>query len=96
MTRALPRCSRSLGLLPRLLASIDRQDPPQLVKADAAAWLCRKKLGTIRIDRIAAEEAKLDKTLVFMPGNPPPGIEAADPMLAVRNQAYSRSFDERQ
>jgi catalase len=54
------------------------------------------KLGTLRIDRIAADEGTAHKTLVFMPGAPPPGIEAADPMLAARNAAYSRSFDERQ
>jgi catalase len=71
----------------------DKADDPSV------AWPKSRRLvrlGTLRIERIAADEEKIARTLVFMPGNPPPGIEAADPMLAARNEAYSVSFDERQ
>jgi catalase len=54
------------------------------------------KLGTISVERIAPNQATADKSLLFMPGTFPNGIEAADPMLAVRNAAYPVSFGERQ
>jgi catalase len=54
------------------------------------------KLGTISVERIAPNQATVDKSLLFMPGTFPNGIEAADPMLAVRNAAYPVSFGERQ
>jgi catalase len=54
------------------------------------------KLGTISVERMAANQATADKRLLFMPGTFPNGIEAADPMLAVRNAAYPVSFGERQ
>jgi catalase len=71
----------------------DKADDPSVAWPDSRRLV---RLGTLRIDRIAEDEEKIAKRLVFMPGNPPPGIEAADPMLAVRDQAYSVSFDERQ
>ena len=54
------------------------------------------KLGTISVERIGPNQATADKSLLFMPGTFPNGIEAADPMLAVRNAAYPVSFGERQ
>ncbi|QYE33274.1 catalase family peroxidase (plasmid) [Polymorphobacter sp. PAMC 29334] len=42
------------------------------------------KLGTITIDKLATDQAGLDKQLMFLPGNVPAGIEAADPMIGVR------------
>jgi catalase len=54
------------------------------------------KLGTISVERIAPNQATADRSLLFMPGTFPNGIEAADPMLAVRNAAYPVSFGERQ
>lgn len=54
------------------------------------------KLGTIEIDRLAANEPTADKALLFMPGSPPEGIEPADPMLQIRDEAYTVSFGERQ
>ena len=53
------------------------------------------KLGTIRLTRLSGNQAARDKSLLFMPGNLPPGMEVADPMLAVRNEAYPISFGER-
>ena len=54
------------------------------------------KPGTISVERIAPNQATADKSLLLMPGTFPNGIEAADPMLALRNAAYPVSFSERQ
>jgi catalase len=54
------------------------------------------KLGTVTLTRIEPEQAKTDKALLFLPGRLPPGIEIADPMVAMRNAAYPISFGERQ
>lgn len=54
------------------------------------------KLGTITIDRLAANTPEEDRNLTFSPGRMPDGIEAADPMLGLRGAAYPVSFRERQ
>ena len=53
------------------------------------------KLGTITITGVADQAAE-DHRLLFLPANLPDGIEAADPMLAIRNGAYPISFRHRQ
>ena len=45
---------------------------------------------------MTADAAAADKALIFLPGSVPGGIEAADPMIALRNAAYPISFGERQ
>ena len=65
----------------------------------SAAWPDSRRLvrlGTLRIDRLAADQAAADKALLLLPGNVPSGIEAADPMLRIRDAAYPLSFHERQ
>lgn len=54
------------------------------------------KLGTVTLDQIADNGPEADRALLFMPGNLPPGIDLADPMVAIRNAAYPISFSERQ
>jgi catalase len=54
------------------------------------------RLGVITIDTFGAEQPKLSSELLFLPGNIPTGIEIADPMLAIRTEAYPISFAERQ
>ncbi len=54
------------------------------------------KLGTITITKLAADPAAADKQTLFLPGEPHPGIEPADPMLTLRNKAYPISFRARQ
>jgi catalase len=54
------------------------------------------KLGTIRIVQMAPDQASTNKATMFLPGNVPAGIEAADPMIALRNAAYPISFSTRQ
>lgn len=54
------------------------------------------KLGTVTITKLDSEPMKTDKTLLFLPGRLPAGIEIADPMIAMRTNAYPISFGERQ
>lgn len=73
--------------------------PGDVVDDPSIAWPENRtlvKLGTITVDRLASEQAKLDKALLFLPGRLPAGIEPADPMIGVRNAAYPISFAERQ
>jgi catalase len=54
------------------------------------------KLGTLTMIGVAADQAGLSKSLLFLPNNVPAGIEPADPMIDVRSAAYPISFGERQ
>jgi catalase len=53
------------------------------------------KLGTVTITALDAQPAT-DRALLFLPGRLPSGIEAADPMIAMRSAAYPVSYGERQ
>jgi catalase len=53
------------------------------------------QLGKLTIDRLDPGQAAADRQLGFRPGTMPPGIEPADPMLAVRDATYTFSFNER-
>ncbi len=55
----------------------------------------RVKLGTFSITRRSSDPA-VDKALLFLPGQPHPGVEPADPMLVLRNTAYPISLGQRQ
>lgn len=54
------------------------------------------KLGSIAITKIVADQAAADKDTLFLPGQPHAGINPADPMLTLRNEAYPISFQHRQ
>lgn len=66
----------------------DKLDDPSIAWPDT-----RKKveLGTITITKATTESHTEDK-LLFLPGAVVPGIEAADPMIAMRSAAYPISF----
>ena len=55
----------------------------------------RVPLGHIVIDQVGPNSPEADRSLAFMPGSLPPGIEFADPMLTIRNASYPHSFQER-
>ena len=60
----------------------------------SVAWPETRRLitvGNLWIERVAADQAAADKIL-FGPGLLPHGIEAADPMLKIRDAAYLISF----
>lgn len=74
-------------------------EPGDLLDDPSIAWpVSRKlvKLGTITIDRLSDNTEAGDRALLFSPGRMPDGMTAADPMLAIRTEAYPVSFGERQ
>ena len=69
------------------------------IEDPSIAWPTGRKLvflGTIEIKNMAANTVASDKALFFIPNNIPIGIEAADPMINFRSQAYPISVKERQ
>jgi catalase len=54
------------------------------------------KLGTFTLTTLPQDPETAQRTLLFLPGQPHPGVEAADPMLVMRNIAYPISLGERQ
>lgn len=65
----------------------------------AVAWPDSRRrvaLGTVRIDRLAANTPEQDRATWFNPGNLPAGIEMADDMVRLRAAAYPISLKERQ
>ncbi len=71
----------------------DKLDDPSIAWPDTRKLV---KLGTLTITRLGANQAALDKALMFLPNNVPDGIAVADPMIDVRSAAYPVSFSERQ
>jgi catalase len=53
------------------------------------------ELGDIEIDQVVADNAKTERRLLFIPGALPAGIEAQDPMIKARSDAYPVSYDRR-
>jgi catalase len=70
----------------------DKIDDPSITWPDT-----RKKieLGTIAITKAVADSQAAEKKLLFVPGALVPGIEAADPMIAVRSSSYIVSLGRR-
>jgi catalase len=54
------------------------------------------KLGSFTLAKLPADPEAAQLGLLFLPGQPHPGVEPADPMLVLRNKAYPISFKERQ
>jgi len=78
-------------LVLQVAESSDKIEDPSIAWPDT-----RKKveLGTIAITKSTTESHTADKWL-FLPGNVTAGIEAADPMIAIRSAAYPISFARR-
>jgi catalase len=85
------RGSVKFKLLLQVAEPGDKIDDPSIAWPDS-----RKKveLGTVAITKTTTESHTADK-LLFLPGAVVPGIEAADPMIAVRSAAYPISFARR-
>lgn len=71
----------------------DHVDDPSTAWPDSRRMV---KLGTFRLTRMPDDRESAQRTLLFLPGQPHPGVEAADPMLVMRNTAYPISLGERQ
>lgn len=76
----------------QIAQSADKTDDPSIAWPETRE---RTLLGTITIRRLA-DAPGIDKATVFLPGTPHPGIDPADPMLTLRNNAYPISFKKRQ
>ena len=73
--------------------------PGDKIEDPSVAWPeSRKavKLGTVTLNRLVADAEARQRTLLFLPGQPHPGVEPADPMLVLRNTAYPISLGQRQ
>ena len=79
-------------LVLQLAGADDKLDDPSIAWPDSRKTA---ELGTLTLTGIAADEAA-DKSLLFLPNALPAGIEAADPMIEARGQAYPVSFGRRQ
>jgi catalase len=69
------------------------------VEDPAIAWPDSRKLvklGSFTLTRQPDNLVEVDKTLLFLPGQPHAGVEPADPMLVMRNTAYPISLGQRQ
>ena len=73
--------------------------PGDRIEDPSVAWPANRpvvKLGTFTLSAVAVGADALQKTLLFLPGQAHPGVEAADPMLVLRNTAYPISLGQRQ
>jgi catalase len=74
----------------------ERGDP---IEDPSTAWPDSRKqvkLGTFALTAQPSNPEIVDKELLFLPGQPHPGVEPADPMLILRNAAYPISLGQRQ
>ena len=73
--------------------------PDDLADDPSIAWPKNRDLvalGKVLITALSSNTPEDDRSLRFLPGLMPEGILPADPMLAIRNDAYPVSFRERQ
>lgn len=76
----------------QLAAPGDKIEDPSIAWPECRATV---NLGTISIERFLTDQSA-NRSLLFLPGMLPSGIEVADPMFAVREVAYPISYGERQ
>lgn len=77
----------------QIAAKGDRIDDPSIAWPESRRFV---KLGTFSLIKLPDDPEAVQKTLLFLPGQPHPGVEPADPMLVLRNTAYPISLGERQ
>jgi catalase len=77
----------------QIAAPGDRIEDPSIAWPESRRLV---RLGTFTLTRRPADPATSDRTTFFLVGQPHPGIEAADPMLILRNTAYPISLGQRQ
>jgi catalase len=79
-------------LLLQVAAKDDKLEDPSIAWPDSRK---KVKLGTIEITKAVLDSQAAEKQLLFTPGALLPGIEAADPMIAMRSAAYIVSLSRR-
>lgn len=77
----------------QLAAAGDKIEDPSIAWPESRTLV---KLGVLNIARAVPDQTESDRSLLFLPGALPSGIEPADPMLIVRETAYPISYGERQ
>lgn len=73
-------------------------EPGDKIEDPSIAWPETRKiinLGVIEITKVIPDSEAAERTLLFMPGLLPAGIQSADPMIQFRNEAYPISYDRR-
>jgi catalase len=70
----------------------DKLDDPSIAWPDTRR---RLKLGIIEFTRVLSDSATKEQALLFLPLSLPSGIEAEDPMLKARSEAYPVSYARR-
>lgn len=71
----------------------DKIDDPSTAWPDTRRLV---KLGVFTLVQPPADPEAAQRELLFLPGQPHPGVESADPMLTMRNTAYPISLGQRQ
>ncbi|SLM49867.1 Catalase-related peroxidase [Nitrospira japonica] len=79
-------------LLAQVAEPGDKTDDPTVVWPETRRTI---DLGTLTIVKAVEDSQAAEKKLLFVPGALTPGIEAADPMIAVRSAAYIVSLSRR-
>ena len=77
----------------QIAAKGDKIEDPSIAWPDSRKMV---KLGTFSLTKLPADPEASQKALLFLPGQPHPGVEPADPMLVLRNNAYPISLGQRQ
>jgi catalase len=70
----------------------DKTDDPSIAWPDSRKTV---ELGVLEIDTVDPDSAAAQRALLFLENAVPAGIEAADPMIDIRAQAYAVSFGRR-
>ena len=73
--------------------------PGDIIDDPSIAWPATRtlvRLGVVTITGLVPDQASADKKTLFLPGNLPDGMEAADPMIPVRMESYPISYRHRQ
>jgi quercetin dioxygenase-like cupin family protein len=76
----------------QLAAAGDKLDDPSIAWPESRP---RVNLGVIELTRVLPDSDAQERALLFQPLSLPPGIEAADPMLKARTEAYPVSYARR-
>jgi catalase len=87
------RSAVEFDLYAQIAGKGDKIDDPSIAWPESRRLV---KLGTFSLNKLPADPEAIQKTLLLLPGQPHPGVEAADPMLVMRNIAYPISLGERQ
>ncbi|HKW75929.1 MAG TPA: catalase family peroxidase [Terriglobales bacterium] len=84
--------SVSFKLLLQVAEKGDDLDDPSIAWPDNRTQV---ELGTVEITQAVSDNAAAERELLFLPGALPAGIEAQDPMIRARQDAYPVSYERR-